>query len=123
MFGDVVHNNAQYKHPVITATPKPVLSRYFIELHVTVPADAPRLLADQLRRNEAVQFIHVLEDWLADQGLRDEVSNLTITVMGQVMVLCSHRVIDLIREQDIWAIAHIRSSDQVTGWQSLGGRA
>lgn len=108
---------------VVTPTRKPVLNRYFIELHVAVPHDAPRILYDQLRRHKALEFIQVLGDWLADEGLKDEVSNLNVTTLGQVMLLCSHRVIDLIRSQDIWAIAHIRSSDQIGGLSRVTGKA
>ncbi|MBI3418861.1 MAG: hypothetical protein HY053_01835 [Proteobacteria bacterium] len=91
---------------------KPVNSRYFIELQVPSDPEAPRFLQDQLRRHHAIEFVRIVGEWLKDNGLHKEVTEMSVTALGQIMVVCTRQVIDLIREQDIWAVAHIRSSDQ-----------
>lgn len=113
MIEEVIQEKEQI--PGLNQAKRPVNSRYFIELHVTTAPDAPRLLVDEIRRHSAIEFVRVIGEWLKDNSMEKEVSDLTVTALGQVMVVCSRSVIDLIREQDIWAIAHIRSSDQFDG--------
>jgi hypothetical protein len=108
--------------PIVSTARKPLLSRYFIELHVAENDETPRILMDQIRRHKALEFIQVVRDWIKDNELADELSALSITAMGQVMIVCSHHMIDLIREQDIWAIAHIRSSSQAGDLRSISGK-
>lgn len=100
-------------------TPK---SRYFVELHVPEKPGATRVLMDEIRRHTALEFMQVLNEWLDDHKLRQDVRSLSTTALGQVMIVCTHRVIDLIRTQDVWAIAHIRCSDQVTDLRRVSGR-
>jgi hypothetical protein len=97
-------------------------SRYFVELHVPEKPGATRILMDEIRRHKALEFMQVLNEWLDDHGMRADVRSLTTTAMGQVMIVCTHRVMDLIRAQDIWAIAHIRCSDQVTDLKRVSKR-
>jgi hypothetical protein len=100
----------------VTATakkPAAATHRYFIELHVPEEPDATRMLMDEIRRHRAYEFIQVLRDWLKDHALLEDVAGLSVTAMGQIMIVCTHRVIDMVRTQDVWAIAHIRSSDRV----------
>ncbi|HVY12915.1 MAG TPA: hypothetical protein VHB73_05055 [Alphaproteobacteria bacterium] len=110
MIEDVLQN----KEKTISRQPaKPsIKSRYFIELQVAFDSEAPRFLQDQLRRHSAIEFVRVIGEWLKDNAMEADVSSLSVTALGQVMIVCTRPVIDLIREQDIWAIAHIRSSDQ-----------
>lgn len=110
------------KYPIVTAVKKPVKNRYFIELHVPENADTPRVVLDEIRRHNALEFIQVLREWVKDHAMEDEISSLSITAMGQVMIVCSHKMIDFIREQDIWAIAHIRSSAQAGDLRSISGK-
>jgi hypothetical protein len=96
----------------ITPVKRPVNNRYFIELQVTADPDAPRFLKDEIRRHSAIEFARVIGEWLKDNDLQGEVSDLSVTALGQIMIVCTQQVINLIREQDIWAVAHIRASDQ-----------
>lgn len=100
------------KNAAVSRAQKPVNSRYFIELHVAVDHEASRVAQDQNRRHQAIEFVRIVSEWLRDNKMEKEVSDLSVTAMGQVMIVCTRPVIDMIREQDIWAIAHIRSSDQ-----------
>jgi hypothetical protein len=95
-----------------SSSAKPVSGRYFIELHVTIDPEASRAAQDQTRRHQAIEFVRVITEWLRDNSMSKDVSDLSVTAMGQVMIVCTRPVIDMIREQDVWAVAHIRSSDQ-----------
>jgi hypothetical protein len=110
MITELIHKDKE----VLSITPvkRPVNSRYFIELQVTTDPDAPRFLKDEIRRHGAIEFARVIGEWLKDNDLQGEVSDLSVTALGQIMIVCTTQVINLIRAQDIWAIAHIRSSDQ-----------
>ncbi len=110
MFGSLAEHNK--KSIIVANNKKPLLSRYFIELHVPANATTSRPILDQMRRQQALEFTQLVGEWLKENGMTEEVSSLSVTAMGQVMIVCGQRVIDTIREQDIWAIAHIRSSDQ-----------
>jgi hypothetical protein len=110
MISGLIHEDKEI--PSITPVKRVVNSRYFIELQVTTDPGAPRFLKDELRRHNAIEFARVIGEWLKDNELQHEVSDLSVTAMGQIMIVCTPQVINLIREQDIWAVAHIRSSDQ-----------
>ena len=102
---------------------KPVaFSRYFIELQVAQGQETSRAVQDQMRRQQALEFVQVFEEWMKENDLKREVSSLSVTAMGQVMIVCSNRVIDQIREQDVWGIAHIRSSDQFSKLGRVGSK-
>ena len=102
----------QERAPSMVQAKKPITSRYFIELQVATDPEAPRFLRDEIRRHGAIEFVRIISEWLKDNKLQKQVAELSVTALGQVMIVCARPVIDLIREQDIWAIAHIRSSDQ-----------
>ena len=95
-----------------TGAARPASCRYFIELHVPSDTEASRTAQDQLRRHHSIEFVRIISEWLRDNNMSKEVNDLSVTAMGQVMIVCTRPVIDMIREQDIWAVAHIRSSDQ-----------
>jgi hypothetical protein len=108
--------------PVVTAAKKPTYSRYFIELHVAEDREASRILMNEIRCHAAMEFIHVLRDWVKNENLVADLSSVSATAMGQVMIVCSHRLIDLVRDQDIWAISHIRSAEQSGDLRRISGK-
>lgn len=110
MFENVLEQNK--KNVIVAGVKRPATSRYFIELHVSNATTTSRPVLDQMRRHKALEFMQIVGEWLKEHDLAEDVTSLSVTAMGQVMIVCSNRVIDHIREQDIWAIAHIRSSDQ-----------
>lgn len=110
MIAELIHEDKEIT--AVTQVKRPVNTRYFVELQVTTDPDAPRFLKDEIRRHGAIEFARVIGEWLKDNGLQGEVTDLSVTALGQIMIVCTPQVINLIREQDIWAIAHIRSSDQ-----------
>jgi hypothetical protein len=120
MFEGISKNNDAFT--VVTPAKPPLKSRYFIELHVPEKENASRIVMDEIRRHQAIEFIQILNEWADDNNISDEVTSLSSTVLGQVMIVCTRRVIDLIRTQDVWAIAHIRSSDQVSDLSRVSGR-
>jgi len=103
-----------------SAERKATQSRFFIELHVNGGRETSRAILDHLRRQQALEFTQIVGEWLRDHGLGEDVSNLSVTAMGQVMIVCTPRVIDQIRDQDVWGIAHIRSSDQFSKLNRIG---
>jgi hypothetical protein len=124
MYESVVEHNSG-KSIIVAGSKekKPLNSRYFIELHVAASRETSRVILDQMRRQQALEFIQIVGEWLKDHGFGEEVASLSVTAMGQVMIVCSNRVIDQIREQDVWAVAHIRSSDQFSKLARAGGRS
>lgn len=127
MYSTVLDNQNQKKndHLALSATPKPAsqnFSRYFIELHVDTGRETSRAILDQLRRQQALEFTQIFGEWVRENGYSDDISSMSVTPMGQVMMVCSNRVIDQIRDQDVWAIAHIRSSDQFSKLSRVGTR-
>ncbi len=105
---------------LVAGARKPINSRYFIELHVEKSQETARPVLDQMRRHKALEFTQIVSEWLGEHGMANDVASISVTAMGQVMIVCSNRVIDQIREQDVWGIAHIRSSDQ---FSKLASRA
>lgn len=96
------------------------MTRYFLELHVEISGEKSRILQDEIRRHKAFEFIEVMGEWFKDFEIAGEVSSMSVTAMGQVMIVCTHRVIDLIRSQDVWGITHIRATDQRTDLSRIG---
>ncbi len=89
-----------------------VCSRYFIELQ-TGATDAPRRERDRMRHRQAGEFMRIIQEWLREHRKEKEVTHLSVTALGQVMIVCPRAIMDFIREQDVCAVAHIRSSDQI----------
>ena len=114
--------NAASAPPIVTTAKKPTYSRYFIELHVPENREASRILMNEIRSHAAHEFIQVLRDWVKQDNLSSELSSVSVTAMGQVMLVCSHRLIDLVREQDIWAISHIRSAELSSDLRRISGK-
>ncbi len=112
----------EQKQPVVTATKKPTYNRYFIELHVPENREASRVLMTEISRHAALEFIQVLRDWIGHENMTNDLSSVSVTAMGQVMIVCSHRLIDMVREQDIWAISHIRSAEQSGDFRRISGK-
>src|SRR5262249_46485420 len=110
MIAGLIHEDKEIT--AVTQVKRPVNTRYFIELQVSADPGAPRFLKDEIRRHQAIEFARVIGEWLKDNELQREVTDLSVTALGQIMIVCTPQVINLIREQDIWAVAHIRSSDQ-----------
>lgn len=110
------------KSTVVTAVKKPIYNRYFIELHVPEDREASRIIMNENRCHAALEFIKVLREWVTNDDLLKELSSVSVTAMGQVMIVCSNRLIDLIREQDIWAISHIRSAELSGDLRRISGK-
>ena len=108
--------------PVVSVAKMPIYSRYFIELHVPENREASRIVVNEARSDASHQFIQVLRDWIKNDNLSSELSSVSVTAMGQVMIVCSHRLIDLIRDQDIWAISHIRSAELSSDLRRISGK-
>ena len=83
--------------------------RYFIELQLDDPA-VPRNREAALRRAQAAQFIDQIAAWLHDESLKDKVTSLAITALGQVQITCEQDIIDKMRDDDALHIASIRQS-------------
>lgn len=118
---DEVFEKTKNFHSLSEARALPKI-RYFIELHVPSGHEDSRALMDEMRRHKAFEFISIVGEWFKDNDVKDEVSSLSVTAMGQVMIVCTHKVIDLIRAQDIWGIAHIRAADQTSDLRRISGR-
>jgi hypothetical protein len=92
--------------------------RYFIELQQSMGGDKPRALQAESRRATAREFIETVRDWLAEKNLAANVSELSVTMFGQVQIACDSSVIQLIRNRD--SIAAIRQgsiySDTMNRW-------
>ncbi len=108
--------------PVVSVAKMPIYSRYFIELHVPENLEASRILVNEARSDAAHEFIQVLRDWVKNDNLSGELSSVSVTAMGQVMIVCSHRLIDLVRDQDIWAISLIRSAELSSDLRRISGK-
>lgn len=127
MYNGILENQNQKKQSLLalSASAKPAaqnFSRYFIELHVDTGRETSRAILDQLRRQQALEFMQIFGEWVRENSYSDDIASMSVTPMGQVMMVCSNRVIDQIRDQDIWAIAHIRSSDQFSKLSRVGTR-
>jgi hypothetical protein len=82
--------------------------RYFIELQSHSGSALPRALEAESRRAAAQSFIENIRDWLKERDLSNKVSELSVTMFGQVQIACDATVIKLIRSQDTPDIAAIR---------------
>jgi hypothetical protein len=84
--------------------------RYFIELQPKDGVAVPRHQESERSREQAKGFIHTMREWLCDHDLLDKVSSLSVTMFGQIQIMCEPSVMQSIRNQDIIAIAAIRQS-------------
>lgn len=86
--------------------------RYFIELEPkenTAPQEnVTRAMENELRRQQAAEFVSSFGEWLRREALENKVANLAITVLGQVQITCEADVIHHIRDQEELPIASIR---------------
>jgi hypothetical protein len=74
--------------------------RYFIELQRHSDCTLPRALEAESRREAAAGFIENIRGWLKEKDLAGKVSELSVTMFGQVQIACDSAVIKLIRNQD-----------------------
>jgi|HubBroStandDraft_6_1064221.scaffolds.fasta_scaffold728029_2 hypothetical protein len=82
--------------------------RYFIELQPHSNTGLPRALEAESRRAAARGFIENIRGWLKERDLTNKVSELSVTMFGQVQIACDAAVIKFIRSQDNIDIAAIR---------------
>jgi hypothetical protein len=82
--------------------------RYFIELRPNHDVNVSRALEAESRREAARGFIETMRGWLKERHLADNVSELSVTMFGQVQIACDVAVIRFIRSQDSIDIAAIR---------------
>jgi len=94
--------------------------RYFIELQTGANAGLPRAQESESRRATAREFIETVRGWLKERDLTNKVSELSVTMFGQVQIACDAAVIKLIRSQDKVDIAAIRQgaihSEGINRW-------
>lgn len=97
--------------------------RYFIELHMSGREDVPRRREAQVRRAQAEQFIGQISEWLhQEEAMKNKISSIAITALGQVLITCEQDVITRIRENEDLNIAMIRSGTPLTeSLQRIGG--
>ncbi len=96
--------------------------RYFIELHMDSRDEVPRNREAELRRAKATQFIGQIKAWIEQEALKEKVSSLAITALGQVLITCEKDIIARLREDEKLDIAAIRSSVPLSHTvQRLGG--
>ncbi|NBX73808.1 MAG: hypothetical protein EBQ89_05855 [Alphaproteobacteria bacterium] len=87
-------------------------NRFFIELP---PADDPhRRKQSDLQKNRAEEFVGIMQGWLIEARLAHLVRQLNVTLLGQIQIVCTAEVIDIIRKQDVVPIAAIRSARDTT---------
>ena len=82
--------------------------RYFIELQTLSDTGLPRAIEAESRRSAAKSFIENIRGWLKEKDLTSKVSELSVTMFGQVQIACDTAVINFIRKQDNIDIAAIR---------------
>jgi hypothetical protein len=87
--------------------------RFFIVLPTGTPGNGPALLERPARRAAALNFVASLKEWIAENKLQDQVSNLDVTMFGQVQITCALEFIEQIRQQDMLAISEIRPAQSM----------
>ncbi len=83
-------------------------NRYFIELQLETVSEMTRNRETEMRRAQAAHFIDQLATWLTEESLKDKVSSMAITAMGQVQITCEQDIIARLRNDDNMPIATIR---------------
>ena len=97
--------------------------RYFIELQPDGQPAVHRNRETEVRREQAVQFISTIYNWLRNHDLYDKVSGMDVTAFGQVRITCEADVINRIRAEDELSIAAIRpGAAYVEGMSQIGRR-
>lgn len=82
--------------------------RYFIEVQPREGAPMPRASETESRRAAARGFIDAIRGWMQEKNLGEKVSELSVTMFGQVQIACDASVINFIRNQEMAGIAAIR---------------
>ncbi|MDR3449647.1 MAG: hypothetical protein P4M15_07885 [Alphaproteobacteria bacterium] len=97
--------------------------RYFIELLMQETAPVPRNREAEIRRAQAAHFIDLMAAWLHDEELKDKVSSMAITALGQIQITCEKDIIGRLRADDTLHIAAIRQGAALSdSLQRLAGR-
>ena len=86
--------------------------RYFIELHPEVGPPPPRWRETEIRREQALTFITEIGEWLKREALDYKVTDMVVTALGQVQIVCEADVITHIRSACEPTIAAIRPGAQ-----------
>jgi hypothetical protein len=86
--------------------------RYFIELYPESTLSPPRWREAEIRREQALAFIMEIGEWLKREALDTKVSDMVVTVLGQVQIVCEADIITQIRNAREPDIAMIRSGAQ-----------
>jgi hypothetical protein len=99
-------------------------NRYFIELQMEAELlDAPRSREAEIRRAQAAQFIDQIALWLHEESLKDKVTSMAVTALGQVQITCEQDIISRLRGDEKLQIATIRQSASIAdSVQRLGSR-
>jgi hypothetical protein len=82
--------------------------RYFIELQPEGATPVPRNREAETRREQATLFVETVYGWLRSHDLDDKVSEMDVTMFGQVQITCEAEIINRIRDEDALSIAAIR---------------
>ncbi|MDE1900412.1 MAG: hypothetical protein KGI37_02065 [Alphaproteobacteria bacterium] len=85
-------------------------NRYFIELQLDGAHEIPRNREAEIRRAQAAHFIDQIATWLHESSMKDKVSAMAVTALGQVQITCEQDVINRLRHDDNMNIATIRQS-------------
>ncbi len=92
--------------------------RYFIELHPEGGPPPPRWRETEIRREQSLIFITEIIEWLKREALDNKVTDIVVTALGQVQIVCEAEIITQIRSTCEPAIAAIRPGAQLA--DSLG---
>jgi hypothetical protein len=96
--------------------------RYFIELQVDAGKDVSRRQEAELRRAQAEQFVSQISAWLLEEELKDKVTSVAVTALGQVLITCEQDVISRMRGNETLNIVTIRSGATLSeSVQRIGG--
>jgi len=82
----------------------------------------PRVREQEIRRRAALEFVRGVRAWLEESGYGPKVTNMDITLFGQVLITCEADVIDMVREQDVLSIAAIRQAASLDKLSLARGR-
>lgn len=63
---------------------------------------------DEIRREQAANFITTIYAWLKDNALDSKVSAVALTAFGQVQITCEADVISRLSDENEMSIAAIR---------------
>jgi hypothetical protein len=88
--------------------------RYFIVLPPEKTATGAVSLQSEARRQVAMEFVNLLREWVVENGQQDLISDLNVTMLGQIQITCHPSFIEQIRRQDVLAIAEIRPVQNIS---------